>query len=627
MSRLHWLAAMAVFALLAVACGSADETATPADTTVAQDADAAPSTDAAEPDEPDETTEDSGDVETADEVEEPDSDAEVTPDSRFGSLATPAEIVWEPCLGIECGTIDVPVDYLDPDGPTLSVAVNRIAATDPAERIGVLLVNPGGPGAAGTTFAESFAVGGFPTEITERFDVIGFDPRGVGLSEPEFACGASGDQLEALSSIDELIDEPEEVAAAEAAVQLCVDSMGDAAGLIHTGYVVRDMDEIRRALGEDQISYLGFSYGSTIGVWYASLFPDNVRAMVIDGADNPIDDISSFGARLESAREETAPIEDLLTEALEACDNDTCPIFNGGDPTGFYLDTVDKFDIVNEANANNPSAGVLGLITPLYNEASWPTLWQALADLQERDDPTLFSSLAEFQLGPDPGAVNITAHINCLDGWSLRPDQDRQTRLDVAAEFLEVEDQLAEEFPLLFAIESESVSPCSFMDVLGTPAIDVPFDGGGTPILVVGNTSDPVTSFGESEELVEETLANGFLLEVDHASHTVYPNNPCVNDAVHSVLLDVDYPSGVVCERVGPDAEATAILLEVCRTLAPQVNPGLEAGEQLNEVCERFAAATLEQITPDQLQNGLAGTDDEVAETLVTILQQEALAA
>ena len=612
-SRSWAIAAFAGLALVASACGSDGDSARASGVS-------SPSTTVAEPQVEAEASDDSENAASEPEVETDDTqDSESETDS--GPESAVASIAWEPCGDIECGTLDVPLDYRVADGETISIAINRVPAGNADERIGVLLINPGGPGAPGTDLAESFAVGNFPSEITDRFDVIGFDPRGVGDSEPAFACGESGEQLEALSGIEELIDEPDEVAAAEAAVQLCVESMGDGAGLIHTGYVVRDMDEIRRALGEEQISYLGFSYGSTVGVWYATLFPDNVRAMVIDGADNPIDDISSFEARLDSAREEIAPIEELLAEALAACDSDTCPIFNGGDPTGFYLDTVDKFDIVNEANANNPTAGFLGLITPLYNEASWPALWQALADLQERDDPTLLSSFAEFQLGSDPGAANITAHINCLDGWSLQPDQDRQTRLEVAEEFLEVEDEVAAEFPLIFAIESDAASPCAFMDVLDTPPLEVPFDGAGVPILVVGNTSDPVTSFGESEELVEETLAKGFLVEVDHASHVVYPANPCVNEAVHNVLLDTVYPDDrVLCERV--DTGAEEILREVCLAIAPQVNPELSGGA-LGDACRRFAVSALDRLGEDGALDALESADPSGAEALFTILQEE----
>jgi len=596
-------------ALIAAACGGAEDPAeslsaeSPTTTTSVVDLDEGESSPVAE-------------AERSDVVGEDSPVPEVEPD-----IVHPvASIAWEPCGEIECGTLDLPLDYRIDGGETISIAINRVAAGDPSERLGVLLVNPGGPGGDGTDLAERFASGDFPTELTDRFDIIGFDPRGVGDSGPNFACGASGEQLELLATIEDLIDEPDEVDAVEAAVQLCVDSMGDAAGLIHTGNVVRDMDEIRRSLDEDQISFLGYSYGSTIGVWYATLFPDNVRAMVIDGADNPIDDLSDFDARLQSAREETAPLEDLLAEALSACDSTTCPIFNDGDPQGFYFDAVEKFPLITEASAGNPNAGVLGLITPLYNESLWPTLWQGLADLEERDDPTIFVDLAEFQLGADPGAVNITGYINCLDGWALQPEFDREARLSSSEEFFAIEDELGEEFPLLFAIADGLASTCSFMDVLNTPQLEVPLDGAGVPILVVGNTSDPVTSFGESEELVEETLANGFLLEVDHGSHTVYPQNPCVNDAVHDVLLDIAFPDErIVCERV--DTSAESILLSVCIELGPHLSPDLR-DDQLAEGCAAFAATSIDRIGEDEALSALGGDDDEGAATLRAILDE-----
>ena len=102
---------------------------------------------------------------------------------------------------------------------------------------------------------------------------MGSTPRGVGASEPEFACGAPGEQLALLNSIDGDIDTPEETATGEAAANLCIESMGPVGGLLHSEYVARDMDEIRRALGAEQVSYLGYSYGSELGVWYATLFP------------------------------------------------------------------------------------------------------------------------------------------------------------------------------------------------------------------------------------------------------------------------------------------------------------------------------------------------------------------
>lgn len=536
-----------------------------------------------------------------------------------------ATIDWEICGRLQCGTVEVPIDYDDPSAGTISIAVNILRAADADRRLGVLMVNPGGPGGSGLSLANAFAFGAFPTELTDNFDIVGFDPRGVGESGPTFACGESGEQLAALDDVVDLIDAPDEIVAVEAAVGLCTDSMGIAAGQFGTGEVVRDMDEIRKAIGEEQISFLGFSYGSVIGVWYATLFPDRVRAMVIDGADNPVDELETAEQRLASAHEEIEPINRLLEEAIDACSTPSCPIYNNGDPRGYYFDAVEKLHLVNEAMADNPDAGFLSLITPLYNEATWPQLWEALADLNERDDPSLFVEFGKFQLGDDPGAVNFTAHVNCLDSWALQPGFDRDERQLADEEFFALEDELNAQYPLLAAIDDESTPTCAFYDLLNPGTLDVPFDGGGVSILVIGNTSDPVTSFGESEELAIEILSNGVLVEADHPSHTVYPDNDCVNDVVHDVLLDVAYPTtGVRCTR--ETSSDLGILIEVCEAIAPQQAPTL-AADRIPAVCAQFAGRAIDELGADTISAALFGNDADAAEAMTVVLNRVLRAA
>ncbi|MEM9132167.1 MAG: alpha/beta fold hydrolase [Actinomycetota bacterium] len=451
-------------------------------------------------------------------------------------------------IAIECGTVPVPLDHDDPSAGTIDIAIGIHRATSPADRIGYLFVNPGGPGGSGIEYAVAAAFGpdlAFTAEVIERFDIVGFDPRGVAESEPAFGCGAAGDQLELLNQIDGPVDTEAEVDLSERAAALCVDTLGPAAALLGTASVARDMDVIREALGAEQINYLGASYGSTVGVFYATLFPERVRAMVVDGADNPVDDLSDEAARIESALQEIRQFEALLNEALLACDTPDCPAYNDGDPIGFYLDQVDDLGLVNEAFADDPTAGGLAVITPLYSEDTWPELWRGLAALSEGDAQPLID-LAAFQLlGREPGAANFTAHVNCLDRWALHPDFDRATQLgDRAA----VEAAALEELPLLSALDLLTApDPCPFYDTTvldGVDPFDGPLDGSDVPILVIGNRSDPATPFTESAELVDQTLSNGHLVEVDHPQHVVYPQNPCVNDTIHAVLIDGRFPTG-----------------------------------------------------------------------------------
>ena len=456
-------------------------------------------------------------------------------------------IEWSLCEFIlECGFVEVPADYRNPDAGSVKIAVNVRRADHQDQRIGYLFVNPGGPGASGLELVQDSEFA-FADELMARFDIIGFDPRGVGASEPEFACGAPGEQLALLNSIDGDIDTPEETATGEAAAKLCIESMGPVGGLLHSEYVARDMDEIRRALGAEQVSYLGYSYGSELGVWYATLFPESVRAMVVDGADNPVDKADTQQERIDEAVEEWAGFEELMEQALAACDSAECPMYNEGDPIDYYKSAVAKLHLVNSAAGDVPNAGFLAVLTPLYGEELWPALWKGLYELNENDDPGILLEFAAIQLGDDLTAPNFTAHVNCLDGLVLYPELDRATRLDDSVVFDAVAEQ---KFPLIEAADSDSPSACPFYDQFAPAPLDGPLDGSGVPILVVGNHTDPATPFGESEELVTETLSNGYLLETSHASHVVYPDNDCVNDHVHSALIEAVYPDArVFCER------------------------------------------------------------------------------
>ncbi|MGI9615600.1 MAG: alpha/beta fold hydrolase [Acidimicrobiales bacterium] len=454
-------------------------------------------------------------------------------------------VAFESCVDdvpLSCGVVAVPVDYDDASAGTIDIAVAVHRATSPEDRIGYLFINPGGPGGSGVEYAYAAALGAgaaFTEAVLQRFDIVGFDPRGVAQSEPFFECGAVGEQVGLLIQIDGAVDTEKEVALGEQAVALCVESMGPAAALLGSEAVARDMDEIRKALGADQISYFGASYGSTLGTWYATLFPDRVRAMVVDGADNPVDDLSDGAARIENSIEEGRQFEALLNEALLACDFPECPIFNDGDPIGYYRDRVDELDLVNEAFAGDKTAGALAVITPLYDEATWPELWNGLAALEQGDAQPLID-LAAFQLGESGGGANFTGHVNCLDQWSLQPDFDRTTQLeDVTA----AEAATASELPLLSELGLLTApDPCPFYDTIVARPLGQPLDGGDVPIVVIGNPSDPATPFTESVELVDATLSNGFLVEADHPAHVVYPSNDCVNDLVDGVFIDLLLP-------------------------------------------------------------------------------------
>ena len=235
-----------------------------------------------------------------------------------------------------------------------------------------------------------------------------------------------------------------------------------------------------------------------------------------------------------------------------------------GDPESFWYDTAPKLDLVAQAKNNNPTAISFGIIGHLYSEQLWPDLHQAIYDLNVNDDPSGFVD-AIGNAGQVDGP-SFTAHVNCLDNWALFPDESLD---DIVFERQlyqrQVEAVIWGEFPLLGASRlPENADVCLHYETIGAPAFDGTFDGGGVPIVVIGNTSDPITPFVQSEQFATEVLAEGRLVRVEHPQHVVYPANGCVNDIVHAALIDLDYPTtGTQCEAEGPPRLAAVDLVPV----------------------------------------------------------------
>lgn len=488
-------------------------------------------------------------VPTTDQVSTTTAPGSTVPGTSAVGVPVPAtDLDLLPCGQIECATVEVPIDPDQPALGNLEIAINVVRSAQPDTRRGYLLVNPGGPGASGKQFAEATPFF-FPRELLDAFDIVGFDPRGVAESEPNLSCGGRDALREQTDQVTGAPDTADEVRAMETAVAGCVEATGPAAAYLGTEFVAHDMDVIRRALGAEQISYYGASYGSEVGVWFATLYPQSVRAMVVDGADNPIDELATQEDRIEAQLEQIRAFEELLGLALDSCDTAACPIFNGGDPTAYYLDAMTEIELVDEARPNLDDAGLFGVISTLYAEASWPLLHQGLFELREFDDPTILARSSDLQASSSD--IREIEWINCLDSWSLSPELDRETRLADSEATNEVFDA---EFPLLSAasIEEDNTSVCPFLDSIAPDPLEIPLDGGDVPILVIGNPSDPATPFTESVELVEDTLANGYLLEADNPEHVVYSRgNDCVDDIVNRVLIDIEFPDErrVVCAR------------------------------------------------------------------------------
>jgi pimeloyl-ACP methyl ester carboxylesterase len=480
-----------------------------------------------------------------------------------------AEIEWTDCdaqiqpliaerpgsdrdLTFSCGSTEAPISYDEPGGATLPLFLVRVVMAGQTERLGSLMVNPGGPGASGADAAIGLALT-LPEDVLRRFDLIGFDPRGVGLSTPvECIPDEVKERIVAAEprpTTDQQLDEA--FALLQEVADGCAEEYGDALGTFNTVDTARDMDRLREAVGDQQLTFLGYSYGTTLGSTYAELFPDRVRALVLDAAVDPA------GDEVEQAEESAAALEAGFDAFAANCTSliAGCPI--GDNPRQFVEDLLARAEQTpipsSEAPAQPAEAGaeprpreatpgvvVTAIQAALYDTASWPQLAQALAAAQQGDSAGVFS-LADgyagrLEDGTYSNLFDANIAINCADS-------------EASFEEAEIRDLVAEwnaTYPLFGAGSALGLYTCSVWDAERTPLPERDAEG-SDPILVVGNSGDPVTPLPGAVDLAEG-LDSGVLLTWQGQGHTAYPKNDCVNAAVNAYLIDLVAPlDGLTC--------------------------------------------------------------------------------
>jgi pimeloyl-ACP methyl ester carboxylesterase len=447
------------------------------------------------------------------------------------------DVAWEPCGGgFECGSIDVPVDYDDPDGATIEIGLNRRVADDPDARVGVLLMNPGGPGASGIELVRQFPRAGV---LAQRFDLVGFDPRGVGASTPLDCRTHLQAMYDADPTIDEPADEAEIRATSEAFVAECDERHGDLLAHLGTTTVARDIDEVRKALGEEQINYLGYSYGTSIGQEYARLFPTRVRAMILDGlVDHEPDGVATATAQ-------AVGFERALDAYVDNCEQQGCGL---GRPARQAVDDV----IAAAERAPIPAPGAdrpatpgvvsLALAQALYAQVLWGNLSSALRDALDGDGTGLVA-LADQYLGREGdaygGGFEVYFAVSCLD--EVWPDDP--------AEFFAAARRAAEVAPTFGEAIVNDYVRCALWPADAEPLAPVPADVEGLgPVLVVSTTNDPATPH-ENGVAVAEQLPGAVLLTNEGEGHTIVgQGEPCIDDLAFAYLTDLALPPpGTVC--------------------------------------------------------------------------------
>jgi len=473
------------------------------------------------------------------------------------------QLSWGPCAPLatnaddralfddpafDCAQLEVPLDYAAPGGRTAQVAVLRQRADQPT--IGSLVLNPGGPGGSGMSFAAQMGetLGGGP------FDVVGFDPRGVGASTPRIDClsDAEWDAARADADVD---TSPAGVERAEARsrqeAEHCVQRSGgvDVLANVGTREVARDLDVLRAALGDRQLTYLGFSYGTRIGASYAEQFPGNVRAMVLDGAVDPSEDA------VQSSVNQMAGFQQAFDAfAADCARHPSCSL--GTDPArataefqALVRPLIDRpAPVPGGARTLSYSDAITAVFAALYDSRAWPELSTGLTELRAGDGTTLLRLADHYYGRRDDGTypddMEALQVINCVDGARIT---DRTTAAELSR-------RVAAAVPFADAGRgaSAALDTCGLLPVTPTSVAHRPDAPGLPPTLVISTTGDPATPYQAGVRLADALHAR--LLTVEGARHTAAAQGyPCVDDVVADYLVHLTLPAdGASCAIARP---------------------------------------------------------------------------
>lgn len=473
-----------------------------------------------------------------------------TPDAPSGDapLRTEAEyyaqqLDWRDCGdGFECATAKAPLDWQNvAESDQIGLALTRHSATGD-ERLGSLFVNPGGPGASGTSFVRESLDRAVSPEVQEAYDVIGWDPRGVADPSAMTCVDAAGldDYLFALPENEPRTDAwIEELRQSSAAFgEECLATSGELLANVDTVSTARDLDMLRAVVGDSKLNYIGYSYGTLIGAYYAELFASNVGRLVLDGAVNP--EATIFDTVLFQTKGFEASLTAYLTWCLERSD---CPFTGTVEQSqravANLLEKVEKTPLPGEDGRMLGTSTLLtAIIFPLYDEGNWPYLNQLFEGLKTGDTYVAFALADAYFSRNDDGTYadhsnEAFASINCLD-------YERVTDVEVMRRNAEV---IAREAPIFGKYQGFGELGCADWPVPAKPMRQKIVAAGSAPILVIGTTGDPATPYQNAVDLAA-SLENGHLLTYQGEGHTAYMrSNSCVQRTVDDYLLSGAVPS------------------------------------------------------------------------------------
>lgn len=465
--------------------------------------------------------------------------------SQNGALSayTKQDIKWEPCPGdlaqFECGTAKVPLDYNNPDGQSVELTLTRVKASGKEKPIGSLLVNPGGPGGSGANMALEIALAKvFPASVMERYDIVGFDPRGVGKSQPVTCLdGAAMDEWGALDLSPETDEEKAKLfASAKRFAESCA-ANSDAAFLEHVGTedVAQDMDVLRQALGDDKLNYYGHSYGTVIGQYYAERYPQNVGRMVLDSIAP-----SSAGA-VDIFVEQAKGLDRSIQAMAKQCAATINPCPLGSDENQAhaqlqeFVTRLDAEPVPAQGRRRPLSQSDVQLVlsgTGFDVQARQPFL-QALAQAQAGNGAPL-GELADHAAGRRPdgsykSTIGSGLAVGCTSMWK-GPRDEAALRAAI--------DETAAASPVLGGVmTANEISPCAFWPApVSTTTPHQVKPESVAPILLLHNRGDGATPYAWGQQVAKD-LPGAVLLTNEGTGHGAM-NEPsqCLHEAFAGYL-------------------------------------------------------------------------------------------
>jgi pimeloyl-ACP methyl ester carboxylesterase len=439
----------------------------------------------------------------------------------------PPPLRWRPCGdGFQCSRLTVPLDYAHPDGTKVQLAVIRRPASDRAHRVGALVVNPGGPGASGIGIVRGGfgVVAGLGKGLGNQLDIVSWDTRGTGASQP-LSCGGGAAAFLSLPP-----DPPDAAAQSELDVRaraIAQDCGAHAQPLldhVDTDTTARDLEQLRLALGGAKLTYAGYSYGTAIGLAYASRYPTHIRAMVLDGVVDPTEDMTRMLTSQAVAMEQT------LQRLFERCRAEaTCPV---ADPSGTYERLAAQL-VHQPEKAGASTIGPADLATAAVEATYDPDLGDrfltALAQAAQGDG----RMIAEFA---DSYRSDVTSYVGYASVMCL----DFPHPVGAAA-WQTFAVGLAQRAPMVGAAAANELLPCAFWPA-GVTRTPEPVTASGSPtILVVGNTGDAATPYSAAVSVARH-LQHGVLLTYQGSGHTSLGRSDCADAATRRYLVDLRVP-------------------------------------------------------------------------------------